>query len=151
MNITISPTEKLGHEMVITMTYDDLQPHFSKAFSEAQRDAQIDGFRKGKAPLAMVKQRFGAAIERQALPDIAQSVFAEEIQRQEIPVSGIPMMKKSTRTDDKGAEFVIYYEVSPTIELQDFSSIVVTKPVKEFTEDDIDGEVYRLRLRISTL
>lgn len=137
--------------MVITMTYDDLQPHFSKAFSEAQRDAQIDGFRKGKAPLAMVKQRFGAAIERQALPDIAQSVFAEEIQRQEIPVSGIPMMKKSTRTDDKGAEFVIYYEVSPTIELQDFSSIVVTKPVKEFTEDDIDGEVYRLRLRISTL
>ncbi|MFM8437418.1 MAG: trigger factor family protein, partial [Candidatus Kapaibacterium sp.] len=70
-------------------------------------EAQVDGFRKGKVPMNIIKARYGKAIEHDALGDIADEVFRTAIKEQELDVAGVPMIRSMDRTDDKGCAFVI--------------------------------------------
>ena len=66
-------------EIRITLSNAELKPHYEKAYAEAQAGIEMKGFRKGKVPIAMVKQHYGRQIEADALESIADTAFREFI------------------------------------------------------------------------
>ncbi len=151
MNTTVNVLEGLRREMVITLSFDELQPHFQKAYNAMQAEAQIDGFRKGKVPMNIIKSRFGKAIENDALGDIADETFRSSVTEQDLEVAGVPMLRESKRTDDKGAHFVIEYEVYPSFSLREYHEIEIEKPTRDINDDDVERELHNILLRTSTL
>lgn len=151
MQTNIKELDGLKREIEITLTLEELQPHFEKALIEAQKDAQLDGFRKGKVPMNIIKARFGKALERDALGDIANESFQEAIKANELDVAGYPSLNDMKRTEDGGAFFAIQYEVYPTLELKEYHEVEVQKPLRPITEEDVDSEVKRLLLGYAAL
>lgn len=149
MNSTITPKEGLQHSIELELSLDELRPHFDKAYAEVQSSAQIDGFRKGKVPMNIIKQRYGKGIETDALGDVANEAFQQAVKDNDIKVAGMPILKDQRRTEDKGAVFVIEYEVYPTITLKDYTEISVDKPIKEVTDEEVTREIDNLRLRFA--
>ncbi len=151
MNITVNTIEGLRREMVITMGLDELQPHFQKAFESMQAEAQVDGFRKGKVPMNIIKARFGKAIEQDSLGDIADESFRSNVEKEKIEVAGVPMLRDAKRTDDRGAHFVIEYEVYPEFSLREYHEVEIDKPVRQITDEDVQQELHNVLLRTSKL
>lgn len=151
MNVNISEQEGLKREIEITLSLEELQPHFDKAFQAAQQEAQIEGFRKGKVPMNVIKARFGKSIERDALGDIADESFRKAVEENNLEVAGAPMLVEMKRTDDGGGFFKIAYEVYPTITLREYHEIEIEKSTREISDDDVEKELENIRLRTSKL
>lgn len=130
-------------EIEITMSNDELQPHYDAAYREVQPTVNIKGFRKGKVPLSMIKKMYGPQIEADALEKISNDVFNEVVKEQEIKVVGNPSVKDIKKEDD-GLTFVIWFECIPDIELGDYKSLEVDEPIHAVSDEELDSEIDRL-------
>lgn len=151
MQTTITPLGGLRRSAEITVTYDELAPHFERAYSEAQRDLQMEGFRKGKVPLEIIKARYGEQIEQDTLSDVASEAFRDAAKEHSLDVIGTPILVEINRTAERGARFVIEFEVMPEIKLHPYEEVEVVKPIREITQADVDEELYNLLLRSAEL
>ncbi len=133
------------------MTAAELEPHYEKAYRDAQPEIQIQGFRKGKVPIHLIKKNFGKAIEANAVEDIATEVFRNVLEEHKIEPVGQPTLRDVQRESDGSLGFSISYEVMPEFELQNYRNIEVEKLIFNVTEEDIDKEIERLMLERASL
>lgn len=145
MEVTIHSINDFEREMDVTMTTEELAPHFDKAYKEAVPHLEIKGFRKGKVPLPMVKKMFGASIEYQAVEDITNDVFRKEIESRKINPLGTPVINKIDFKPGNPLAFKVKYEVKPDFELADTSTISIEKYVHSTNETEVQNEVERLQ------
>jgi trigger factor len=150
VQVTITSQSDVQQEVEIQLTNDELQPSFDKAFSKYRGKAEIKGFRKGKAPMEMIRKLYGEAIEHESLDEIANEAFHKAMEERNIHPLGTPSM---TDMDFKRGEmfrFKIKYEVKPTVVLKTYKGIDVTRPVHPVTDVEVDDEIMQLRKVHST-
>ncbi len=145
MEVTINSLSDCEREMDVTMTVEELAPHFEKAYKDAIPHLEIKGFRKGKVPMPMVKKMFGASIEYQAVEDITNDIFRKEIESRNINPLGTPTINKIDFKPGTPLSFKVKYEVKPNFEIKDISSIEVEKLVHKSNETEVQNELERLQ------
>ncbi len=150
METYTSTIDACTREIEITLTNDDLKPHYERAYHEAQKEVEIHGFRKGKVPLNIVKQRFGRVIEQNALDKIANDEFNRIVRDDNIRFVGAPSLR-DIRKDPEFITFIIHYEVIPNIELGDYRNLSIRKPVFTVSEDKAQRIIDDACLRFSSL
>lgn len=141
----MNPLEGCKHELTVTLNKEDLMPHFEEAYRRAQKEVKMQGFRKGKVPLGMIKKKFGKQIRRDSSEDIANAEFNKIVREDELRVVGQPIMNRLD-VEDTGLTFTITFDVLPEFELGEYKGITVDKPVKEITDADVDAEIERILL-----
>ncbi|MBU3741033.1 MAG: trigger factor [Candidatus Kapabacteria bacterium] len=149
MERNVAELDGTRREVRISLTNAELKPHYEKAYVEAQAGIEMKGFRKGKVPLALVKQHYGRQIEADALETIADTNFREFVTAERIHVLGSPALTDIAKSGD-GVEFTIRYEVVPSFELGDYRGLVVNRPIKTVTDADVETEIDRIRLRAAS-
>lgn len=150
MEVNVQTLSDVSREVEIVATPDDLREHFERAYQEYRKKIEIRGFRKGKAPLDLVKKLYGDMIEQDSLQDVASALFRQAVKSNHLNPIGEPTLvdmdyKRSAKFTCK-----IKYDVRPTIELREYKGISVEKPVHTVTEDEIEQELTRLRRINST-
>lgn len=150
METSITTIDACTCEIEITLTNDDLKPHYERAYKEAQKEVEIHGFRKGKVPMNIVKQRFGRTIEQNALDSIANHEFNQIVRADNIKFVGQPSLR-DVRKDPEFITFVIRYEIIPDIELGEYRNLAIRKPVFAVTDDMIQSAVNDVCLRYATM
>ncbi|MBI5325869.1 MAG: trigger factor [Ignavibacteriae bacterium] len=136
MENTIKELDGCKREIEITLTNDELKPHFEDAYKEAQKSIDMKGFRKGKVPMNLVKQYYGKRIEAESLETICDDEFRKIIKEKELPVVGQPSLFHVDRTDE-GVVFKISYEVLPDFELADYRGLTIDEPIHTVTEEEL--------------
>ncbi len=150
MDHVLNTLEACQREVKITLTADELKPHYKEAYTRAQADISLPGFRKGKVPVNVIKQRFGASIENEALETIADSEFRSYAMGEKLPVVGNPALTNIEKTDNDGVTFTVVFEVMPEFELGEYRNLEITRPVRPVTEEDVQEEIDRICLRAAT-
>jgi trigger factor len=150
MEITINPLSDVLHEAEIIVTEAELQPHFDAAYGKEQKRLEIKGFRKGKAPLAIIKQLYGQAIEHQALDSVANDFYRKAMDEKDIRPLGEPSMVDMDYRRGESFRFKIQYEIRPEIALGNYKKLKVEKPVHTVNDDEIEAEILRVRKSNST-
>ncbi len=151
MQVTIHALSQVAQEAEIELSKDELQPHFERAYERFRPKAELKGFRKGKIPMAMIKQLYGEAIEQDALETIAGDVYHQTMEERDIRPVGKPAMVDMDFKRGEHFRFKIKYEVMPPIELKKYKGLSVEKPVHQVTDGEIDAEILHLRRSNSTL
>ncbi len=151
MDISIVDHSEVEKEIHVTLTPEELKPHFEKAYKREQAKIEIKGFRKGKAPLEMVKRLYGEAIEYDALEDISNDVFREVITERKIFPIGEPSLTDIKFKPNEPLVFSVKYEINPRIELKEYKGIAVDKIVHHLNEDEVEEEILRIQKANSTL
>lgn len=150
MKVNINTVSGVQQEAEITASSEDLQPLFDRAYEKYRKKVEIKGFRKGKAPLEMVKKMYGDAIEHESLDDAADAFFKQAMQERDIHPIGQPTLVDMNFKRGEAFWFKIKYEVRPAITLHKYTGIEVEKPVHKVTDDEINSEVEYLRRANST-
>lgn len=137
-------------EVTLLFTDAELKPHYEKAYTSAQPHVQLPGFRKGKVPVSMIKQRFGKDLENEALETIASEGFQDFVKNENVNPIGRSTLRDIQREPDGSIRFTIGYEVIPEFELGNYRGLTIRKPVHEVTEEDVERELEELTLRYAT-
>ncbi len=140
MQKIISNSNETEQILEITLTAEEFGAEYNQELEEARRNIQIKGFRKGHAPVSLVKKLAGPSIETTVAEKMASKYFTEIVEAENIkPVNRAEIVNFSFKDGQLSLKLV--YEVHPEFELNDFSGYSFTRTIYTITEDDVDREV----------
>ena len=145
MEVTIQSLSDVSREVEITATTEDLAPHFDKAYLEYRKKIEIRGFRKGKAPIDIVKKLYGDLIENDSLNEIATEMYHKAVKEKELKPIGEPVLVDMDYKRGESFRCKIQYDIRPTIEVKQYKGITVEKSVHTITDDEVEKEIIRLQ------
>ncbi len=124
-----------------TFNYEqvDLTKQIQAALVDKQRNANLKGFRKGKAPLDMVKKLFGPQVENDALSRFVSEEFYAALKKENIRAVGYPSFANTKYEGGKNVAFEATVEIVPEFELKDFSKYTFKKDDDKVGAEDIEN------------
>jgi trigger factor len=150
VDVNITTLSEVSREVEIQATTSDLQPHFEKAYREYRPKAEIRGFRKGRAPVELIKKLYGEAIEYDSLESIAAELYRQVVKEKELKPIGDPTLIDIDYKRGEHLRFKIQYDIRPTIELKKYKGLSVDTVVHMVTDDELEAELLRLQKINST-
>jgi len=145
VEVTIQSLSDVSREVEITATIEDLSPHFDKAYQEHRKKIDIRGFRKGRAPLDIVKKLYGDLIENDSLNEIATEMYRKAVKEKELKPIGEPVLVDMDYKRGESFRCKIQYDIRPTIEVKQYKNISVEKIIHTVTDDEVEKELVRLQ------
>lgn len=145
MQVSVETTSSIERVLTISVPAARIDDKVSSEVAKTAKTIRIDGFRKGKVPVSVVKKRYGQGIRLEAIEQIMRDAYIEAIQKEALQPAGMPTIEPKNMAEGADLEFVAKVEVYPAIELADVSSIAVERIVADVTEADVDTMLETLR------
>jgi trigger factor len=145
----VSPIQKL---VELEIPADLISREANRVATEFGRQAQIPGFRPGKVPMSVIRNRFAKEIEDEVLSRLLGQTFREMAEAKGLEPVGEPKLE-SIDPYIIGApmKFKARFEVKPVIELGEYRGLEIADPTIEVAENDVEAMIERLRLSVSHL
>ncbi len=151
MKSTVEHLNPTRVKLTVEVPFDELKPHFDKAYGALAGQVRIPGFRPGKVPARILDARLGrGTILSEVVNDAVPAKYGEAITTENIRVLGQPDIEVTRIDDGDALEFTAEVDVRPDIELPDPASIAVTVPDVAVEDSDIDAEVAALQDRFAS-
>ena len=145
MQVSLETTSALERRLTIGVPAERVENEINARLQRAAQQVRIPGFRPGKVPMKIVRQRFGDGVRQEVLGEVLNQTFAEAVQQQQLKPAGRPSIEPKSLEEGKDLEYIATFEVFPDIVLGDYGVIEVVKPVAEVTEQDIGKMIDTLR------
>lgn len=141
METVCNKLEKSAVEVKVTFSQEEWKDAQDKALRKLARNVKLDGFRQGKAPLRMIKQRIGnGAIMEEALDALLQKSYSDIIIKNDIQPVGQPQVSVDEMTVDV-LKITVTAPVAPEVELQQYKGLEVKKGSVRVTKKEIEAEL----------
>lgn len=150
MQVSVESGEGLERKLTIEIPAESVSEKVENRLKEISRQVRLDGFRPGKVPMRVVKQRFGMQARQEVYGDIIQSTFYEAAAQEKLTPAGEPSIEINDESGEGGFSYVASFEVVPVFELADLSDAEIEKPVSEVTDADVDAMFDKLRKQRTT-
>jgi trigger factor len=111
------------------------------------KQARIPGFRKGKVPASMVRNRFSSEITSDVVEHLVPQYFREAVMKGGFRPVSQPHIYGLEFTPGEPIKFKAAFEVLPEFELGDYKAIKVEKPEIAVTDEEIDAEIAKVQER----
>ena len=126
----------------------EFEKALNTAYLKAKKNIYIPGFRKGKAPRAIIEGMYGAEVFYQdAMDELAPAAFDMGVKEGELNIVGAPAITDVKVTDDKGVDYSFSAEIYPAVTLGEYKGLEAERPVREITDDDVNAELESARKR----
>jgi len=112
-------------------------------------EAELPGFRKGRAPRRLLERKFGSNVRRESKNQLVAQAYSRAVEENKLRVIGEPSsqtLDKIEIEDGKPLSFEIEVEVMPDFELPSLMGVKVRRPTIEVTEQMVTDEIARLAL-----
>lgn len=137
-------------KLTVEVGFDELKPHFDKAYKALAGQVKIPGFRPGKVPARILDARLGrGTILTEVVNGAVPAKYGEAVEAEKLAVLGQPEIEITKIEDGEVLEFTAEVDVRPEIELPDLAEIAVTVDDLEVTDADVDEQVEALRERFA--
>lgn len=141
MNVTVERVENEA-TLKITAPAAEVNAGYKKAVKKIADQVNIPGFRKGKAPRAIIEMHYGKeAVKQEAFEIVANKAYSEALDQEKlIPVSD-PKVEESTFEEGKDMELTIKVTLNPEPELGEYKGLHVEKKEVEVTDEQVDAQI----------
>lgn len=137
MSYTVESVNNCTKKILFNFENVDLTSQIKQALQEKQKTSNLKGFRKGKAPLAMIQKFFGPQVENDALYRFVSEEFFKAVQEEDLKAVGYPTFANTKYENDK-VSFEATVEIFPDFEIKDFSKYEFKKDDDKITDKDIE-------------
>ena len=147
-NETIAVNQKKVTFSVDKATFETA---INKVYKKAVKNITIPGFRKGKAPRALVEKMYGKEVfYEDAINEVIPAAYTEAMEGNEDKVVSRPEFDVET-IDDNGVVLTATYFVKPEVEIADYIGIPAERPVAKVTEAEVAEELGKVQMRNSRM
>ncbi|MBN1865985.1 trigger factor [Candidatus Sumerlaeota bacterium] len=114
-------------------------------FHDLKKTVLIDGFRPGKAPVQLLKIRFGEEAQKDALNDLAENVAKQIVESESLQSVGDPSLADSKVEQGKPVEMQIDIEAMPQIDATGYTDNEIEVEVEPVTDETVDRQIEYIR------
>ena len=145
MLVTVESTGTLERRMRVELPAERIEKEIESRLKSVGRTAKIKGFRPGKIPAKVVRQRYGGQVRQEVLSELMQKSYSDAVIQENLNPAGGPKIVPDAAENDKGFAYVATFEVLPEITLKGLDKIAVTKSEVEIADEDCEDMIHNLR------
>jgi trigger factor len=147
MEVTVEALATCKKKLTISIPREEIKAKFEERLTELEREAQVPGFRPGRAPRRLVEKRFHKAVADEVRVKLVAEAFEKAVKEQNLDVIGEPDLDPDAiqMPDDGPLTFSIELEVRPAFELPDYAGIPVSAERPAVTDAGVEQALERLR------
>jgi len=150
LELKVNDISQSEREVEVTLSYDEIKSDIDIEVKKQAGKIQVPGFRKGKVPKHIIKQRFGDALEYEASEKVANLRFWQIAKEKDLKPIGQPVMTDLDFHPEKEFKFKVKYEVLPEIEVKDYTGQLLEVPDLKAIPKDVEKEIDQIRRSNST-
>ena len=145
MQVSVETTSGLERRLTIAIPAGKIQSAIDSRVQKVAPQVQLDGFRPGKVPAKVVRQRFGDTIRQEVLGEMMSESFQQAVTDEKLKPAGQPRVETKQDENGKDFSFTATFEVYPEVEVKDLAGTAITKPVTDINDEDVDNMLETLR------
>ena len=150
MEVSVEQTKGLERRLKVTLTEDRVTGEVDERVGKMARTVNIPGFRPGKVPVKVVRQRFGKAIRDEVVGELVRNSFQEALTQENLRPAGSPSIDDIQSEPGDGIVYEAKFEVYPEITIPTMESLEVVKPVSSVEDSDVESMISTLRTQRKT-
>lgn len=144
MEVTESKVEGLSREFKIAVPAADVEEKIVGRLKKLAQSARIPGFRPGKVPVQLLRQRYGDTVKGEVIEEAVQESSSSVMTERGLRPIGEPKIELTSFEDGGNLEYTLAVDLFPEFDLPDFSKIELERLVAEADEEEVDKTVERL-------
>lgn len=138
MNITELKSEGLKKEYKVSIPAKDVEKKVDAKLNQISKNVKLPGFRPGKAPKDMLKQKYQSSVMGEVLDDMIRDASENVIKEKKLQPAMMPNIKITSFSEGKDLEFEMNLEVLPEIKFNDLSQISLEKLMAEVPAEEVE-------------
>jgi trigger factor len=150
MMVTVESTGTLERRMRVELPAERIEKEVESRLKSVGKTAKLKGFRPGKIPANVVRQRYGKQVRQEVLTELMGQSYRDAVVQENLNPVAHPRIEPEITDKDDSFAFVATFEVMPEITLQGLDKIEVTRPEIEITDEDCDDMIENLRKQKAT-
>jgi len=144
MQVTETSAEGLKREFRVVVPAGELEEKVTDRLGEIGRTIQLRGFRPGKVPMQILRQRFGTSVLGEVLENTLQGTSAEAIREHNLRPALPPKVDIVSFSEGTDLEYKMSLEVLPDIPEPSFADLDIERLVVEVPDEDVDRAIERI-------
>lgn len=146
MSVQVEKLEKNMAKLTIEVSSEEFEKAIAKAYKKNKNKISMPGFRKGKAPRAMIEKMYGKGVfYEDAANSIIPDAYADAAKESELEIVAQPEIDVTQIESGKPFIFTATVALKPEVTLGEFKGIEVEKKEVEVTDEEVDTEINRVR------
>ena len=135
---------KLAHSFTVVIPAKEFADKQTAKLEEIRKEAKIQGFRPGQAPMNIIKAKYENAVKGEVLDELIQSYTNKTFEDNKVRPALRPKVEIKTFEDGKDIEYTIDVEALPEIKPADFTKLNIEKLVAEASEKEVNNALEKL-------
>jgi trigger factor len=149
LKIEVHSDDACKRELTIEVDAESLRGDYDSVCNKYLRQARVPGFRPGKAPLSLIKQRYKDAIREDFLELAVQKNFRSAIESENLAPLQSPHVHDVSYAEGQLLRFKADFEVLPKLEIRNYKGLEVEKTTVEVKEEEIENSLTQIQERLA--
>ena len=146
MSVQVEKLEKNMAKLTIEVSSEEFENAIAKAYKKNKNKISMPGFRKGKAPRAMIEKMYGKGIfYEDAANSIIPDAYADAAKESELEIVAQPEIDVTQIESGKPFIFTATVALKPEVTLGEYKGIEVEKKDVEVTDEEVEAEINKVR------
>ena len=144
MAVTQTLSEGLKREFEVIITKNEIEKLVDQKLESIAKEANLPGFRPGKVPVSVVKNRFGKQVLGEVVKETVDTATKDTMEKNKLTPSSQPKIEIVSFEEGKDLKAKLLVEIMPDFEIPDLSSLEIIKPVVKVNDKDINDAVKKI-------
>lgn len=151
--VSIADAGPSRKKLTISVPAQTVSEKLRESLDTLSVEAQLPGFRKGKAPRGLIEKKFGSSVRDEAKKQLVATAYAKAIEEHKLRVVGEPTsdLEKVDVSEGKPLVFDVEVEVMPEFTLPSLDAIPVKRPLMEVTDEMVEEEIRKITINEGSL
>jgi len=144
MQVSVEINNDINCQMTVDVPKTRIDEAVQERLKELAKKTRINGFRPGKVPVSVVKQRYGAQVRQEVMGEITQESFQDALEQESLRPANAPSIEFLDEENEEKISYRAEFELYPKLELK-IEGISVKQQTADVKDDDIDAMIEKLK------
>ncbi len=146
MQVSVENTSSVEKRLKIQIPAEEVKNQIDARLRELGKQVRLKGFRPGRIPFSVLRQRYGPQAKLEVIQQTAQTSLQQAIEQESLRIAATPRIEEEPVLDDEtGLEINAIIEVYPEMDSIDVAEIAIDRPDVSVTDDDVDEMLETLK------
>ena len=141
----MSTEEVCKRTLEITIPASEVEAETEKVVASLQQKLRLPGFRPGRVPAGIIRNRFKEDIRQDVLENLAPRYFRQRAEAEGLNIVGAPTLRDVKYEPGQPLEFTVEFEVLPSFELKEYEGLTVVYRDPEVSEEEVSQRLESIR------
>jgi trigger factor len=145
LTVEIIEVSSCKRNLAVEIPAQEVEREIDKIAREYAHTAKVPGFRPGKVPLTIIRQRYGSDLQQDATQKIIERCWKDTLAEHGFHPLMQPTIKDVDNKPGNSLKFTVSFEILPPLEVKDYKGVAVTMPSSEVTDEETNRAIDALR------